>query len=202
MVKYLSDTSIISLLSSTFSSSQPFQPLSKTKLKLPTNITKQNKSHLKRRRSAMAKLLSLFSFFLLTALSSSESPNPYPPTAAHVQLTNYGFPIGLLPSSVLNYTLDSPSGVFSIDFGGACKVTLPPDNYLATYSKKVTGKIAQGQIAELDGIRVRAFFKWWSITGIRANGENLVFEVGMVTAKYPSKKFNESPECEGKHSAS
>ncbi|KAK8477976.1 hypothetical protein V6N13_002551 [Hibiscus sabdariffa] len=33
---------------------------------------------------------------------------------------------------------------------------------LATYSK-----IENGKIAELDGVRVRALFKWWSITGIR-----------------------------------
>nr|GLL22748.1 uncharacterized protein LOC109186882 [Ipomoea trifida] len=32
--------------------------------------------------------------------------------------------------------------------------------------------------------------------GIRSSGDNLVFKVGMVTAKYPSKNFDESPECE------
>nr|GLL20363.1 uncharacterized protein LOC109186882 [Ipomoea trifida] len=54
----------------------------------------------------------------------------------------------------------------------------------------------------VDGISVKAFFKWWGITGIRSSGDNLVFEVGMVTAKYPSKNFDESPECEGKRSSS
>lgn len=81
-------------------------------------------------------------------------------------------------------------------------MTLPPDNYLATYSKVITGKIVENRIAELDGISVRAFFKWWGITGIRSNGQDLTFEVGMVTAKYPSKNFDESPECEGKRSSS
>ncbi|KDP32309.1 hypothetical protein JCGZ_13234 [Jatropha curcas] len=154
----------------------------------------------------MTKLFSLFSLFLLIAVSSPRTtavnPNPIPPSAAHVELTNYGFPIGLLPASVRNYTLNPISGQFFVDFGGSCKITLPPDNYLATYSKTVSGKIVQGRIAELDGIRVRAFFKWWSITGIRSSGEDLVFEVGMVTAKYPSKNFDESPDCEGKHSSS
>nr|GME17796.1 uncharacterized protein LOC109186882 [Ipomoea batatas] len=60
----------------------------------------------------------------------------------------------------------------------------------------------ENRIAELDGISVKAFFKWWGITGIRSSGDNLVFEVGMVTAKYPSKNFDESPECEGKRSSS
>ncbi|XP_059637934.1 uncharacterized protein LOC132279895 [Cornus florida] len=144
-----------------------------------------------------------FSLFLLLPLYSSY-PNPNSgtsPSPAHTELTNHGFPIGLLPSDILTYTLNRTSGDFSVHLGGMCKVTLPPDNYLATYSKKFTGKIVEGRIAELEGIRVRAFFKWWSITGIKSKGEDLVFEVGMVTACYPSKNFDESPPCEGKRSA-
>ncbi|KAL0374322.1 UNVERIFIED_CONTAM: hypothetical protein Sradi_3347900 [Sesamum radiatum] len=122
--------------------------------------------------------------------------------SAHDELMKYGFPIGLLPANVDSYTLNSTSGVFSVRLGGSCRVTLPPDNYLATYSNKITGKIVENRIAELDGISVRAFFKWWGITGIRSNGENLVFEVGVVTAKYPSKNFDKSPLCEGTRSSS
>ncbi|KAL9399452.1 hypothetical protein Peur_008413 [Populus x canadensis] len=150
----------------------------------------------------MTKLFFLISLILLPITFTSQSEKQKPPTAAHTELTNYGFPIGLLPSSVKNYTFNQTSGKFSVDLGGACKITLPPDNYLATYSKRVSGKIVEGRIAELDGIRVRAFFKWWSITGISSSGDNLVFEVGMITAKYPSKNFDESPQCEGKHSSS
>ncbi|XP_041005689.1 uncharacterized protein LOC121250605 [Juglans microcarpa x Juglans regia] len=146
----------------------------------------------------MATKCLIFSFYTLLLLPfSSQNPTP-----AHSELTNYGFPIGLLPSSVLGYSVNTTTGDFSVDLGGSCKVTLPPDNYLATYSKKITGKIVAGRIADINGIRVRAFFKWWSITGIRSSGDDLVFEVGMVTAKYPSKNFYESPACEGKHSAS
>lgn len=149
----------------------------------------------------MAKALFLVSLLLLIFAHASCS-DPNPPTLAHAELTNYGFPIGLLPSAVQNYSLDQTSGHFFVDLGDACQFTLPPDNYLATYSKIVKGKIVKGRIAELDGIRVWAFFKWWSITGIRSSGDNLVFEVGMVTAKYPSKNFDESPECEGRRSSS
>ncbi|CAN1177698.1 hypothetical protein LINPERHAP2_LOCUS33249 [Linum perenne] len=151
-----------------------------------------------------AVLVSLISLFLILPHSSQADRNPIhmPPTPAHLELTNYGFPIGLLPASVQGYTINQTSGDFSIDFGSSCKITLPPDNYLATYSKTVKGKIVKGRIAELEGIRVRAFFQWWSITGIKSSDGDLVFEVGMVTAKYPSKNFNESPQCEGKRSAS
>ncbi|XP_044463446.1 uncharacterized protein LOC123194332 [Mangifera indica] len=148
----------------------------------------------------MAKALLFFSLLLISTLLSYSSPDP--PTLAHAELTNYGFPIGLLPSSVQTYSLNQTSGEFSVQLVGVCKLTLPPDNYLATYSSKIKGKIEQGRIAKLDGIRVRAFFKWWSITGIRSSGDNLVFEVGMASAKFPSKNFDESPDCDGQKSAS
>ncbi|GMN50483.1 hypothetical protein TIFTF001_019640 [Ficus carica] len=146
----------------------------------------------------------VFAFLQLIIACSSEIPNPsQSPSPVHSELTNYGFPIGLLPSAtVLSYNINQTSGDFSVDLGGACRIILPPDNYLTTYSKRITGKIDHGKIAKIDGIRVRAFFKWWSITGIRASGENLVFEVGGITAKYPSKNFDESLPCEGKHSSS
>ncbi|KAG8376006.1 hypothetical protein BUALT_Bualt09G0018100 [Buddleja alternifolia] len=120
----------------------------------------------------------------------------------HEELMKYGFPIGLLPADVESYTVNGTSGRFSVSLGDSCRVTLPPDNYLATYSKNIRGKIVENRIAELDGISVRAFFKWWGITGIRSNGQDLVFEVGMVTAKYPSKNFDVSPPCEGRRSSS
>lgn len=151
----------------------------------------------------------LFPFALLISISISIStsiPNPNKLSSnsltAHSVLTRHGFPIGLLPTDVLSYDLNHTSGHFSVDLGYPCRLTLPPDNYLATYSKKITGKIVENRIAELDGIRVRAFFKWWGITGIKINGDDLVFEVGMATAKYPSKNFDQSPQCEGKHSSS
>ncbi|KAI4297009.1 hypothetical protein L6164_036921 [Bauhinia variegata] len=152
-----------------------------------------------------------FKCYLLLLLISYFSQNDNPKTsnsapllsAAHEELTNYGFPVGLLPATrILGYAVNQTSGEFSVYLGGSCKITLPPDNYVATYSKKITGKIVKGRIAELDGISVRAFFKWWSITGIRSSGDDIVFEVGMVTAKYPLKNFDESPACEGRHSAS
>ena len=156
--------------------------------------------------------ISLFFFSTLALLillipiaAQISDPNPKPTqslSAAHTELTNYGFPVGLLPTSVHGYSINKTSGDFSVELGGDCKITLPPDNYLATYSRTVRGKIVSGKIAELDGIRVRALFSWWSITGIRSTGEDLVFEVGMVSAKYPSKNFDESPDCEGKHSSS
>lgn len=146
----------------------------------------------------MAKLLSFLPLSLLLLLSlSSANPNPSSLTAAHSELQSFGFPVGLLPSNVADYSINRTTGEFSVNLSDKCKLTLPPDNYLATYSKIVRGTIVKNKIAQLDGIRVRALFQWWSITGIKSSGDNLVFEVGMLSAKYPAKNFNESPPCEG-----
>ncbi|KAL7602249.1 hypothetical protein Lser_V15G24100 [Lactuca serriola] len=163
----------------------------------------------------MAKSLFFFFFFFMFHLTlfisiSSSTPNPdnsssslsYTPLTAHSVLTHHGFPIGLLPTDVLSYDLNHTSGEFSVNLGYPCRLILPPDNYLATYSKKVTGKLVQNRISDLNGIRVKAFFQWWGITGIKINGDDLVFEVGMVTAKYPSKNFDEVPQCVGKKRSS
>ncbi|GJW66585.1 hypothetical protein Tco_0056140 [Tanacetum coccineum] len=124
--------------------------------------------------------------------------------AAHTVLTEHGFPVGLLPSSVHSHTLNLTSGEFSVDLGSPCKLILPPDNYLATYSNRVSGKIVGSSIVGLKGIKVKALFQWWGITGIKVSGENLVFEVGSLSAKYPSKNFDEVPVCVGrkKHDSS
>lgn len=143
---------------------------------------------------ATSPILFIFCLSLLAAASEA--------TSAYDELVKYGFPVGLLPADVESYTLNHTSGAFSVRLGDKCRVTLPPDNYLATYSKRITGRIVGNRIAEIDGISVRAFFKWWGITGIRSSGQDLVFEVGMVTAKYPTKNFGVSPPCEGRRSSS
>ncbi|KAJ8465539.1 hypothetical protein OPV22_028091 [Ensete ventricosum] len=146
---------------------------------------------------AKAVLVGLVSFLSLALLSSSQDPD-LKSGSAYDELRTSGFPVGLLPTNVLTYSLNRTSGAFTVDLDDRCRVTLPPDNYLATYSRRVTGKLADRRISDLDGIRVKAFFRWWSITGIRSTGDDLVFEVGVVSAKYPSRNFDESPDCEGR----
>ncbi|KAI3416986.1 uncharacterized protein J3R85_014825 [Psidium guajava] len=155
--------------------------------------------------TSLPLLLLLLSLLLLVSPSSQSSDltSPTRPVSrAHAELTTYGFPIGLLPAHVRAYSINATSGDFYVDLHGPCRLTLPPDNYLAAYSEKITGKIVRGRIAGLEGIRVRAFFRWWSINGIKSSGENLVFEVGGISAKYPSNNFNEAPACDGRKRAS
>ncbi|KAL9224492.1 hypothetical protein vseg_000519 [Gypsophila vaccaria] len=142
----------------------------------------------------MAKLI----FSLITTLTLL-IPLTTAYMTAHATLSTYGFPAGLLPTAVSSYTLNRTTGDFSVNFKRTCKITLPPDNYLAEFSPTVRGKIVRNKIEELSGIRVWAFFKWWSITGIKlsADAADLVFEVGVVTAKYKANNFDVAPSCQG-----
>ncbi|WOK99158.1 hypothetical protein Cni_G07870 [Canna indica] len=145
-----------------------------------------------------AKAVFLFfivSFLSLARVSFSGDPNP---SSAYDELKSSGFPVGLLPANVLGYSLNRTSGDFAVRLDDHCRVTLPPDNYSATFSSRITGRLADRRISSLEGIKVRALFRWWAITGIRSSGDELVFEVGLASAKYPSRNFDESPECEGR----
>uniref|UniRef100_A0A0E0JKQ9 DUF642 domain-containing protein n=1 Tax=Oryza punctata TaxID=4537 RepID=A0A0E0JKQ9_ORYPU len=117
---------------------------------------------------------------------------------AYDELRHRGFPRGLLPANVRGYTLDAGSGDFAVDLVSSCRIVLPAGSYLASFSDRLTGRLDDRRISGLSGIRVRAFFRWWSITGIRADGDELVFEVGSVSAKFPARHFNASLECPAK----
>jgi hypothetical protein len=119
-------------------------------------------------------------------------------TTAYDELRLRGFPRGLLPANVRAYTLDAGSGDFTVDLHSSCRIVLPAGSYLASFNDRLTGRLDDRRISGLSGIRVRAFFRWWSITGIRADGDQLVFEVGSVSAKFPARDFTASLECPAK----
>jgi hypothetical protein len=63
----------------------------------------------------------------------------------------------------------------------------------------MTGLLSYGQLQDLRGIRVKAFYVWWSITAIsRSNDDNLSFAVGILSAKFPLQSFDDPPICERK----
>ncbi|CAM6099714.1 unnamed protein product [Calypogeia fissa] len=116
---------------------------------------------------------------------------------AYEQLTNYGFPIGLLPSTVTGYEL-AENGKFAVYLSGKCEIEIP-SAFTVVYATKITGKLSYGSLKDLTGIQVKIYFVWLSITAISVNGDDLKFEVGYVSASYPiHPNFDENPECVNK----
>lgn len=149
-----------------------------------------------RRLLAALPLAALLAAAFLLPLARSDAGSGSP--TAYDELRLRGFPRGLLPANVCGYTLDAASGDFAVDLSSSCRIVLPAGSYLASFNDRLTGRLDDRRISGLSGIRVRAFFSWWSITGIRADGDELVFEVGSVSAKFPARHFNASLECPAK----
>ncbi|KAL6882025.1 hypothetical protein ACP4OV_011497 [Aristida adscensionis] len=145
-------------------------------------------------------LASLLAAALLLPLARPDADTSSSSTA-YDELRLRGFPRGLLPANVRGYTLDAGSGDFAVDLESSCRIVLPAGSYLAAFDHRLTGRLDHRRISGLSGISVKAFFRWWSITGIRADGDQLVFEVGSVSAKFPARHFNASLECPAKAAA-
>jgi hypothetical protein len=149
-------------------------------------------------RVLLLPVAALLAAALLLPLARSDAGAGSTPATAYDELRLRGFPRGLLPANVRGYTLDAGSGDFAVDLVSSCRIVLPAGSYLANFDDRLTGHLDDGRISGLSGISVKAFFRWWSITGIRANGDELVFEVGSVSAKFPARHFNASLECPAK----
>jgi hypothetical protein len=63
------------------------------------------------------------------------------------------------------YTLDAGSEDFAVDLRSSCHIVLLTGSYFATFSNRLTGCLDDRHISSIDDIRVRAFFRWWSVTG-------------------------------------
>jgi hypothetical protein len=111
-------------------------------------------------------LLVAFLFLLILPLARPDLSTS-PTATTYDELRLRGFPWGLLPANVQGYMLDAGSEDFAVDLEGTCRIVLPAGNYLASFNQRLSGRLDEGRISGLSGIRVRAFFPWWSITGVR-----------------------------------
>ncbi|CAM6044486.1 unnamed protein product [Sphagnum compactum] len=129
--------------------------------------------------------------------SSSSSSSALTTTDAYEKIESYGFPQGILPHTIKSYILE-PSGRFTLYLEGECKVLIQ-SKYPLEYDKTITGFLSYGQLQQLQGIRVKAFYVWWSITTIsRSSDHDLLFSFGILSAKFPLDNFDDPPICERK----
>ncbi|PON42965.1 hypothetical protein TorRG33x02_334740 [Trema orientale] len=141
--------------------------------------------------------LFLLLFFVSTATSSSSSspPAPSPPTpTVYDILPKFGLPSGLLPDSVLNYTL-SDDGRFVVVLENPCYIEF---DYLVFYDKTITGKLKYGSITELKGIQVRKFFIWFDVDEIRVDlppSDSIYFQVGFINKRLDLGQFKTVRSC-------
>jgi len=129
--------------------------------------------------------------------SSSSSSSSLTTTDAYEKIESFGFPQGILPHTIKSYILE-PSGRFTLYLEGECKVLIQ-SKYPLEYDKTITGFLSYGQLQQLQGIRVKAFYVWWSISTIsRSSDHDLLFSFGILSAKFPLENFDDPPICERK----
>ncbi|KAI5066689.1 hypothetical protein GOP47_0019313 [Adiantum capillus-veneris] len=112
-------------------------------------------------------------------------------------LTQNGLPVGLLPSTVEDYTL-SEDGKFSVSLSKACYVDF---DYEVYYAETITGTLSYGAISDLSGIQAKKAFLWLSVTGIHADDSSssyIYFDVGPFSKKLSISQFESVPVCKAK----
>ncbi|TMW85702.1 hypothetical protein EJD97_022691 [Solanum chilense] len=134
-------------------------------------------------------LASIFLFFLFfsTVVSSNEK------TSAYEELQQYDFPIGILPTGVIDYELNSNTGEFSAYLNGSCKFML--SSYELSYKPVIKGVISKGRLMKLTGVTVKVVFLWVNIVEVWRKDDSLHFSVGFTSANFPIKSFDKCPSC-------
>lgn len=120
-------------------------------------------------------------------------------SAVQAELHGHGFPVGLIPATVVSYDLDERSGNFKVKLVDPCHFTIPGDRpYPVSYASSISGTIKQGYMHDLNGVSVKAMYKWWTISAIRTSSSNgqVAFEIGPISVNYPASNFDDVPECE------
>lgn len=137
--------------------------------------------------------LLLFSFLNLCASSSTDPPAPKP--TVYEILPKFGLPSGLLPDSVVNYTL-SDDGQFEVYLEKPCYIQF---DYLVYYDQKITGKLSIGSISNLKGIQVQRFyFFWFDVDEIKVDlppSGSIYFTVGIINKELEVDQFLTVRSC-------
>ncbi|KAG6528776.1 uncharacterized protein At5g01610-like [Zingiber officinale] len=136
------------------------------------------------------RFLSVATFLFLLISSAAAS------SEVHDLLEKFGLPKGLLPHLADNYSL-ADDGSFEVRLEKPCYVQFTD---LVSYAETITGHISYGTISEIQGIQVKKFFAWFSVTNIRAVEESnsIEFNAGFLSEKLPWKVFENVPNCRNK----
>lgn len=154
--------------------------------------TERERERVRRKRApSMASIcIVLLSLAILLEISVA-----IPPTEdVHDLLPHFGFPRGLIPSSVKDYSL-SEDGEFEVHMDHPCYVQFDD---LVYYDKKIKGQLTYGSIVDVTGIQAKKLFLWVPVTGIDAASGYIQFHVGALSETLPAEQFENVRPCRSK----
>ncbi|XP_076951823.1 uncharacterized protein At5g01610-like [Bidens hawaiensis] len=112
---------------------------------------------------------------------------------AYEVLEVYGLPVGLLPSGVTSYTLNTNTGEFNVNLGDTCKLSIEGRDL--KYTSTISGVISTNKLTKLKGVSIKLMLFWVDIAEVTRNGDELDFLVGNILAGFNIDNFEESPQC-------
>ncbi|GAB2213901.1 hypothetical protein Droror1_Dr00018225 [Drosera rotundifolia] len=112
---------------------------------------------------------------------------------AYEVLEEYDLPVGLLPKGVTGYTLNSSTGAFKVYLNETCTFSI--GSYKLKYKKTISGVISKDELKSLEGIAVKIWWFWFSISKVVRDDDELEFYVGSISADFAVGEFDESPTC-------
>ncbi|GKB66665.1 DUF538 domain-containing protein [Tanacetum coccineum] len=115
------------------------------------------------------------------------------PTAYDL-IQSYGFPKGILPIGVTNYTLNTTTGKFQAYFTNDCSFNIE-GSYDLKYKKTISGTISNFRLKDLSGVSVKVWLFWLNIVEVYVENGELGFSVGIASASFPVGNFDECPQC-------
>ncbi|KAJ9183125.1 hypothetical protein P3X46_007031 [Hevea brasiliensis] len=144
----------------------------------------------------LLSLLFLSKTHLSLSLTNQSLPQSVTVAGVHDLLSLFGLPRGLLPDNVKSYTL-SPSGSFSIQLTTPCYVHF---DELVYYRKKIKGRLSNGAVHDVSGIRAKMLFIWLSVSGIEVDEDDNMIEFFVGPQKLSARQLEDIPACKSKAS--
>eukprot|EP00271_Cylindrocystis_brebissonii_P013630 TRINITY_DN33653_c0_g1_i1.p1 TRINITY_DN33653_c0_g1~~TRINITY_DN33653_c0_g1_i1.p1 ORF type:complete len:171 (-),score=14.68 TRINITY_DN33653_c0_g1_i1:556-1068(-) len=153
--------------------------------------------------AASINLLFLLCTFTLLAITPCLTD-----AAAYDELEKYGLPAGLLPRTVLDYTLNAKDGSFVVHLSGECYSSVNGGKIPVYYAPTLTGTVQQGKLSNLKGISVKppqTYFVWYSVNTIYVDASDsaLIHFVIAFGAEQslPTTEFSSPLQCTGSSSS-
>jgi len=117
-----------------------------------------------------------------------------PKKTVYETLSAFGLPPGLLPDSVVSYSL-SKNGSFVVELAAPCYVQF---EYLVYYEKTISGTLKIGGIFDLEGVQVKKLLFWLSVDSIQVDlppADSIYFEIGWISKKLDVEQFETVHSC-------
>ncbi|KAL9999649.1 hypothetical protein Hdeb2414_s0032g00710271 [Helianthus debilis subsp. tardiflorus] len=108
-------------------------------------------------------------------------------------LEDYDFPIGLLPSGITSYTLNTDTGELHVNLNATCNLSI--GGYNLKYKSTISGLISTRKLTKLKGVSIKLVMFWVDILEVTRHGDELDFLVGKMLAGFNIDNFEESPQC-------